>query len=291
MIKASWSGFDLRVDSTARSGPQFHNLCPLCRSRTDGRAGKLPRKGWGCAYSATESRRWSAEREDQSMMKRPGSARGGVAIAILLIAGLAAGCSGPSDATETSTPGSTTTATSTSTSAVTSITSTNSSTSVASTATPTTSTSLPWPNDFTPQQQADAQAAIAAYLEAERVTDEVYANPGRADLEAFVRQSIADPRADQVIRAAASMVASGQHSTGYSQATVRATATEGSRVSLDICLDSSQTDLLDAQGNSIKAKLPVGDRIKQTANVYHYSAAGDRWLLSELDAPQPYEPC
>lgn len=280
--------------STARSSRQLNTVCPLCRSRSTGWAGKLPRKGWGCAKSATESCQLRAERKDQSMKLRPDTATRCAAIATILIAALTAGCSSSSDATTTtsSTSGSTTASVSSSSSATVSpSTSDIGSTSAPSTATPTTSTSPPWPADFTPEQQADAQAAIDAFQEAQRVTDEAYSNPGRADIEAFVRQSIADPRADQVIRAAAAMVAAGQHSTGYSQATVRASSTEGSRVSLEICLDSSQTDLLDQQGNSIKAKLPVGDRIKQSANVYHYSSAGDRWLLSELTAPQPYEPC
>lgn len=82
----------------------------------------------------------------------------------------------------------------------------------------------------------------------------------------------------------------GEHNTGSSRAEVTVTAIEGNRVSIDICLDTSSRDLLDATGKSIKAQLPVGNRIKQSANVYEYDPPYG-WLLSELTTPQPYEPC
>ena len=76
--------------------------------------------------------------------------------------------------------------------------------------TPVTSSSQPWPADFTPEQVAAAQSAIETYKNAVRVTDEAYADPDRADLEPFVRQYMGDPRASQVIRAAQSMASKGK---------------------------------------------------------------------------------
>src|SRR6478752_2750264 len=99
---------------------------------------------------------------------------------------------------------------------------------------PMTSSSQPWPTDFTPEQAAAAQAAIDAYKNASRVTDEAYADPGRADLEAFIRQYIADPRANQIMRAAQKLVADRNHTTGYTISEASATAIEGNRVTLAV---------------------------------------------------------
>ena len=157
--------------------------------------------------------------------------------------------------------------------------------------TPATTSSQPWPADFTPEQVAAAQAAIDTYKNAVRVTDEAYADPDRADLEAFVRQYMADPRASQVISAAQSMAADGQHVTGSSVVEIETARIDANGVILDVCLDSSQGDLIDdATGNSIKAQLPVGPRVKQTAAVYDYGTPYG-WLLREIQQPNPAQAC
>jgi len=138
---------------------------------------------------------------------------------------------------------------------------------------------------------AAAQAAIDTYKNAVRVTDEAYADPDRADLEAFVRQYMADPRASQVISAAQSMAADGQHVTGSSVVEIETARIDANGVILDVCLDSSQGDLIDdATGNSIKAQLPVGPRVKQTAAVYDYGTPYG-WLLREIQQPNPAQAC
>jgi len=156
---------------------------------------------------------------------------------------------------------------------------------------PVSSSSQPWPADFTPDQVAAAQAAIETYKNAVRVTDEAYAAPGRADLEPFVRQYMGDPRASQVIRAAQSMAADGEHTTGSSVVEIESARTNANEVILDVCLDSSPVDLIDdATGNSIRAQLPVGPRVKQTAGVYDYGPPYG-WLLSELTQSDPAQAC
>lgn len=225
-------------------------------------------------------------------LMRPKVARACTATAIVLAGWLTAACTSSSDnSTSTSTPAPTTASSASAPSSTPEPSQSSTTRSTTSGASPATSTSPPWPADFTPEQQADAQAAITAYINALRVTDEAYSDPSRPDLETFIRQYIADPRASQVLQAASSMVANGEHSTGYSSAEVQATGVEGNMVSLTVCVDSSGKDLLDSQGESIRAQLPVGDRIKQTANVYKYSEENGGWLLSELNTPQPYEPC
>ena len=157
--------------------------------------------------------------------------------------------------------------------------------------TPVSSSSQPWPADFTPEQVAAAQTAIETYKNAVRVTDEAYAAPGRADLEPFVRQYMGDPRASQVIGAAQSMAADGEHVTGFSVVEIESARIDANGVILDVCLDSSQGDLIDdATGNSIKAQLPVGPRVKQTASVYDYGPPNG-WLLRELQQSNPAQAC
>ncbi len=157
--------------------------------------------------------------------------------------------------------------------------------------TPVTSSSEPWPADYTPDQVAAAQAAIETYKNAVRVTDEAYADPDRSDLEPFVRQYMGDPRASQVIRAAQSMAADKNHITGYSIVEIESARIDANGVILEVCLDSSQGDLIDdVTGNSIKAQLPVGPRVKQTAGVYDYGPPYG-WLLRELQQSNPAQAC
>ena len=159
------------------------------------------------------------------------------------------------------------------------------------TSNPATSSSQPWPADYTPDQVATVQTAIETYKNAVRVTDETYADPGRSDLEPFVRQYMGDPRASQVIRAAQSMASKERHTTGASVVEIESAVVDANGVLLSVCLDSSQTDLIDnASGTSIKAQLPVGPRVKQTAAVYDYGSPNG-WLLRELNQPDPAQAC
>ena len=178
-----------------------------------------------------------------------------------------------------------------SSSAPSTLTSPSSTSSTPTSSTPVTSSSQPWPADFTPEQVAAAQAAIETYKNAVRVTDEAYGDPARADLEPFVRQYMGDPRASQVIRAAQSMASKGRHTTGLSVGEVESARIDANGVILDVCMDTSQGDLIDdATGNSIRAQLPVGPRVKQTAGVYDYGPPYG-WLLSELNPSDPAQAC
>ena len=139
-----------------------------------------------------------------------------------------------------------------------------------------------------------AQAALAAYQQAWTVTDQAYADPTQS-WEPMIRQHIADPRALQVLKAIEGLAQKGFHATGTNQVSAVVTevqgAGDGAMVAIDACVDSSATDLLNTDGASVKAPLPVGPRIKQSANVYKYADKDGGWLLSEVTVPDPYEPC
>jgi hypothetical protein len=140
----------------------------------------------------------------------------------------------------------------------------------------------------------DAKAALSVYLQAWAISDRAYADPSK-DWESMIRQSIADPYAALVLESLRSMSESHLRTTGANILEARVTMVQGSgdgtKVSIDACLDSSGTDLLDADGRSVKVDLDVGPRIRQTANVYKYPDKDGAWLLSEANAYDPYEPC
>ena len=124
--------------------------------------------------------------------------------------------------------------------------------------------------------------------------DQAYADPTQS-WEPTVRQYIADPYASTVMKSIQSLASKQFHTVGSNKVDAVVTGLEGSgdgtKVTIAACVDSSGGDLLDANGNSVKAPLPVGPRIKQSANVYKYADKDGGWLLSEVNVPNPYEPC
>ena len=152
----------------------------------------------------------------------------------------------------------------------------------------------PWPADLTPDQQAMAQAALAAYHQAWTVIDQAYSDPTQS-WEPTIRQYIADPYALVVLKSLQGLASKQFHTVGSNKVDAVVTAVEGSgdgaKVTIEACVDSSGGDLLDVNGKSVKAPLPVGPRIKQSGNVYKYADKDGGWLLSEVNVPNPYEPC
>ena len=139
-----------------------------------------------------------------------------------------------------------------------------------------------------------AQAALAAYHQAWTVIDQAYSDPTQS-WEPTIRQYIADPYALVVLKSLQGLASKQFHTVGSNKVDAVVTAVEGSgdgaKVNIEACVDSSGGDLLDVNGKSVKAPLPVGPRIKQSGNVYKYADKDGGWLLSEVNVPNPYEPC
>ena len=99
----------------------------------------------------------------------------------------------------------------------------------------------------------DAQAALAVYARAWQVSDQAYASPSK-DWEGTIRESIADPYALLVIKSIQRLSENHLHTAGANkiEATVMAVqgSGDGTKVSIEACVDSSDTDLLDQNGNS-----------------------------------------
>ena len=217
------------------------------------------------------------------------------AITAVVLVGTLAACSNSSATALSTTATLTTASTPSSSSPVTSaspVTPTSSAASSSSTAPATTAN--PWPADLTPDQQAMAQAALAAYHQAWTVVDQAYADPTQS-WEPTIRQYIADPYALVVLKSLQGLASKQFHTVGSNKVDAVVTAVEGSgdgaKVTIEACVDSSGGDLLDVNGKSVKAPLPVGPRIKQSGNVYKYADKDGGWLLSEVNVPNPYEPC
>jgi len=218
------------------------------------------------------------------------------AMTAVVLVGTLAACSN-SSATAPSTTASTPTMSSapSSSSPVTSaspVTPTSSAASSSSTAA--TTAANPWPVDLTPDQQGMAQAALAAYHQAWTVIDQAYSDPTQS-WEPTIRQYIADPYALVVLKSLQGLASKQFHTVGSNKVDAVVTTVEGSgdgaKVTIEACVDSSGGDLLDVNGKSVKAPLPVGPRIKQSGNVYKYADKDGGWLLSEVNVPNPYEPC
>jgi len=218
------------------------------------------------------------------------------AMTAVVLVGTLAACSN-SSATAPSTTASTPTMSSapSSSSPVTSaspVTPTSSAASSSSTAA--TTAANPWPADLTPDQQGMAQAALAAYHQAWTVIDQAYSDPTQS-WEPTIRQYIADPYALAVLKSLQGLASKQFHTVGSNKVDAVVTTVEGSgdgaKVTIEACVDSSGGDLLDVNGKSVKAPLPVGPRIKQSGNVYKYADKDGGWLLSEVNVPNPYEPC
>ena len=213
----------------------------------------------------------------------------------IVLVGTLAGCSNSSATPPDTTATLTTASAPSSSSPVTSaspVTPTSSAASSSSTAA--TTAANPWPVDLTPDQQGMAQAALAAYHQAWTVIDQAYSDPTQS-WEPTIRQYIADPYALVVLKSLQGLASKQFHTVGSNKVDAVVTTVEGSgdgaKVTIEACVDSSGGDLLDVNGKSVKAPLPVGPRIKQSGNVYKYADKDGGWLLSEVNVPNPYEPC
>ena len=72
-----------------------------------------------------------------------------------------------------------------------------------------TSSAAPWPADLTPDQVAEAQAAIAAYTGYWRVLDQALAEPAK-DWSAEIKQYATGPEADSSLEYLKQLAAAGQ---------------------------------------------------------------------------------
>jgi len=164
-----------------------------------------------------------------------------------------------------------------------SVTSTSSQTSMSSSVTATSSPqsteTSPWPADLTPDQVADAQAAIAAYVGYFKLVDQAYADPSR-DWSTDAAQLAADPVKSSFLRNVAGTAQLGQYRNGSIVVHPTVVKVEPGVVSMTACVDATDMGFFDKAGNSIKAPDAPGSYFRHMSEVQVAKYEGGQWLVT-----------
>ena len=126
---------------------------------------------------------------------------------------LLAGCTSSSVADPSSTPATSSSATASTSSPTSNAPTSTSVTSSNTVLTKTPTSANPWPADLTPDQVAQAQAAIAAYVGYIKLVDQAYTDPGK-DWSADAAKWATDPVKSSFLSNLAGTAARGQYPTG-----------------------------------------------------------------------------
>ena len=194
------------------------------------------------------------------------------ACAVLLLSA----CTSPSAADPTTFPPSTSISSPSSTSSPSSSVSASSSSAVS---TVTQSSANPWPADLNPDQVAQAQAAIAAYVGYSALVDRAYADPGK-DWSAEAAQWATDPAKSSLLQNLAGTAALGQHTTGAIELNPTVTKVEAGLITIKDCVDSTNTDFFDSTGRSIKAPDVPGSYFRHISEVQVALYETGQWLVT-----------
>ena len=144
---------------------------------------------------------------------------------------------------------------------------------------PPTSSAPPWPADLTPDQVAEAQAAIAAYVGYGKLIDQSYADPGK-DWSVEAAQWAADPAKSSLLRNLAGTAQLGQYGTGSLVLHPTVTKVEPALVTMTDCVDATNAGFFDKNGNSIKAPDAPGTYFRHRAEVQVAQYEGGQWLVT-----------
>jgi len=147
----------------------------------------------------------------------------------------------------------------------------------AGTTTPSMSTS-PWPAELTPDQVAEAKAALAAYTAYWQLIDSAGMEPG-GDWEAQIAEYASGPEKTTMLTTLAETAARGQRTTGQTLISPMVTSVQPAQITIADCVDKSQTDFLDSSGASIKAPNAPGSYIRHPANVQMAQLQDGRWQV------------
>lgn len=152
------------------------------------------------------------------------------------------------------------------------------------------SSTAPWPADFTLEQQEISTAALAAITGFTDTVAKANANPGQ-DWTASIRTYAADPAATLSLQSIQSLATAGVHATApstYENPTVL--SAEDIRAVVDVCVDRSQANLVDANGATVLGP-PDVTRSVVTYTVVKYAPADGGWLVTETSGSNPVRPC
>jgi hypothetical protein len=137
----------------------------------------------------------------------------------------------------------------------------------------------PWPADLTPDQVAQAQAAIAAYVGYITLVDQAYADPGK-DWSADAAKWATDPVRSSFLNNLAGTAALGQYRKGSVAVYPTVTEVEPGLVTMSVCHDSTNAGFFDATGASIKAPDAPGTYFRHLSEVQVAQYEGGQWLVT-----------
>ena len=137
----------------------------------------------------------------------------------------------------------------------------------------------PWPADLTPEQIAQAQAAIAAYVGYVKLIDQAYAAPGR-DWSVEAAKWATDPVKSSFLQNLAGTAARGQYATGATAVYPQVTKVEPGLATMTVCVDATSTGFFDKDGKSIKAPDASGSYYRHPSEVQVAQYEGGTWLVT-----------
>ena len=203
-----------------------------------------------------------------------------VASAALLFAGCTSSAAGPSDSSSaSSTPTSTGATTSPPSSSSPPMSPSASVTSSSAVSPSPPASTNPWPADLTPEQIAQAQAAIAAYVGYVKLIDQAYAAPGR-DWSVEAAKWATDPVKSSFLQNLAGTAARGQYATGATAVYPQVTKVEPGLATMTVCVDATSTGFFDKDGKSIKAPDASGSYYRHPSEAQVAQYEGGTWLVT-----------
>lgn len=149
-------------------------------------------------------------------------------------------------------------------------------------ATTSTTSSNPLPTDLTPDQVAQAQAAITAYEGYTQLIDQAFTDPGR-DWSTEIAKWATDPEKSKFLETMAGTAALGQYGDGALVIDPRVVKVEPGVVTLLDCVDATNAGFYDKTGNSIKAPNAPGTYFRHPSTVtvadFQGGDQGHQWLV------------
>jgi len=132
---------------------------------------------------------------------------------------------------------------------------------------------------LTPDQVAEAQAAIAAYTGYYKLVDQAYMDPGKS-WSTEVAKWATDPEKSSFLHNMAGTAQLGQYGTGSTVVHPTVTKVEPALVTMTVCVDSTEAGFFDKAGNSIKAPDAPGSYFRHVSNVQVAQYEGGAWLVT-----------
>lgn len=144
---------------------------------------------------------------------------------------------------------------------------------------PTPASSNPWPADLTPDQVADAQAAIAAYRGYWQMVDLAVSTPGQ-DWSVQASQYAMGPAKVDLLESLGELAPLGEKVIGTTAVSPHVTSVEPGVVVIADCVDKTATDILDSAGISIKAPDVAGSYFRHPSTAQMTQLEDGRWVVA-----------